>query len=350
MYNSAIVNAPTILFLGAGATHSLGKKTMTEFIDYLVKERGFEGEPLTQIIAKKKDLEFLFEQLEDICQMSYVVPTPILPSIIGLPAETAAHREFREGFENLVIQAQNFLERLREEVYKAYRMIGPPNRIVSVFKPLIEAAFNKIDPVRNPLVVFTTNYDPAIEEFCEALPNDYHLEDGFHHDADSKSYIWQRSQFDSYAVNQGKKNIVLFKLHGSANWTKSRKGIVKSVATIFVKDDSVHQNVLIYPATRKVAIEDPYFTAYDYFRRTVLGCHCCVVIGYSFHDYDMLTGLKSASAANPKLRTLVIDPMADKIAKELERNGIKAEPVQTIFGDERFLAAYVSPIATCGGA
>jgi hypothetical protein len=48
---------------------------------------------------------------------------------------------------------------------------------------------------------------------------------------------------------------VLFKLHGSADWLKIQGRIVKS-QPIYDPTDPAYQNVMIYPATRKVAIED----------------------------------------------------------------------------------------------
>ncbi len=201
---------------------------------------------------------------------------------------------------------------------------------------LFQPIFDNISTLFNsqPLVIFTTNYDPAIERFRERLTTKYALQDGFFHDEDLAAYVWKRSQFDDFQPSKAKRDIVLFKLHGSTNWTKANKHIIKSPATIFVEDYAGHENVLIYPAKRKVAIEDPFFTGYDYFQRCMEHCSLCVVIGYSFRDYDALTKLMSAAKLNDKLKLLVFDPRADEICSTLTRHGISAKPLSRSLGPD----------------
>src|SRR2546425_8548030 len=85
------------------------------------------------------------------------------------------------------------------------------------------------------------------------------------------------------------------------------------------------------------------FTAYDYFQRAMDGCGCCIVIGYSFRDYDALTKLMSASILNQRLTVLVIDPNSDAVAERLDKYHLKnraSVPCGTC--DERYLS--LSPL------
>ena len=88
---------------------------------------------------------------------------------------------------------------------------------------------------------------------------------------------------------------------------------------------------LIYPATRKVAIEDPYFTAYDYLEKCLTCAELYVVVGYSFRDYDCVMRFKAAKLANPNLSVLLVDPWAGKISKEIGEAGVEAEPLPLLF-------------------
>jgi len=98
---------------------------------------------------------------------------------------------------------------------------------------------------------------------------------------------------------------------------------------------------MIYPATRKVAIEEPFFTAYDYLEQCLDKAQSCLVIGYSFRDYDTLMRFKSAKLSNERLRILVLDPAAVEICKTLEReHRVLAYPIPHAFGrdEEEYLA------------
>jgi hypothetical protein len=64
---------------------------------------------------------------------------------------------------------------------------------------------------------------------------------------------------------------------------------------------------------RKIALEEPYYTGYDYFRHSCQNAKCLLVIGYSFRDYDALSILRSACSANPNLKIIVVSPHANDV-------------------------------------
>jgi SIR2-like domain len=337
MYNEAITGAPVTFFFGAGATRPLGKLLMGEFIEHLEANRGFRGRPLfREIVGKERDLEFLFEELDEWIGKGYYAPLSLFPRIesseLGIAGTDRTHEQFLDGFREVLRQAAEIRSELKREVFNTYREINNPQAVVDLFQPLFEAvsAFDGARP--HPLVIFTTNYDPSIETFYERSSARYSLHDGFFHDESAMTYVWHRAEFDQFVPSAGKKHIVLFKLHGSTNWTKTKTRITKSPTSIYVEDDSAHENVLIYPAKRKVAIAEPFFTGYDYFQRCAERGQLCIVIGYSFRDYDALTKLMSASAQNSKLTVLLIDPNARRLCKHLQSLHIKAEAVPTNFG------------------
>jgi hypothetical protein len=157
------------------------------------------------------------------------------------------------------------------------------------------------------------------------------LIDGFVQDKRTLDYVWSRDAFDGFD-GATQNSLILFKLHGSTNWVRDQSRIVKSPASVYGALDPDYENVMIYPATNKVATKEPYFTAYDYLERCLDAANFCLVIGYSFRDYDTLMRFKSASLSNKRLRIGVLDPNAEAICNRLKSDGISAHPIPYAFG------------------
>jgi hypothetical protein len=238
-------------------------------------------------------------------------PSPNSSPEVGYP-------ELRwKGFGELVTAAKTLLSDLRQEVYNHYRRIPDPNKTQILAKP-IELLRSDLRPV----VVFTTNYDPAVEEFCCSY--NIKIVDGFA-DSTRREYRWDRYNFDGF-TSATENSLALFKLHGSADWFKAQNQIVRSQPT-FNAAERGYENLMIYPARRKVAIDEPYFTAYDYLEKCLTSARMCLVIGYSFRDYDTLMRFKAASLSNPDLRITVFDPNATEICGLLQQHGIKTHQI-----------------------
>jgi hypothetical protein len=208
-------------------------------------------------------------------------------------------------------------------VYLQYRSIPDPDRTSILAQPI---HLQRNDSL--PTVVFTTNYDPAVERFC--AEQRLRLIDGFAHDERTQEYVWDRATFDELSGSPPG-SLALFKLHGSANWHRDGGRIIKGLPT-YDAGDPDFQNVMIYPATRKVAIEDPFFTAYDYLEQCLDRAERCLVIGYSFRDYDTLMRFKSAKLSNKSLDIEVLDPAANDLCEHLRSHGISAHPFPHEFG------------------
>lgn len=337
MYNKDIISTPIVLFLGAGASRPFGKMMMGEFIDHLHNQDGFKNEPLFNDIVNVpggRDLEHLFQELDEWSRKAYhPVSDQIYTSAQSGSPLLSTYRP------PLVQVATRMIENLRKEVFNAYRDIQRSQReeLVRCFGGLFGTLFRplKENPSLDgyPLVVFTTNYDPAIEIFCQAEAGEYRLSDGFVAQPNAGSAVWHRESIDRLQLKAGsRKEVVLFKLHGSTSWFKRETEFIKSEARIYAEGDPSFENLLIYPAKRKVALGDPYFTAYDYFQRTLENCRLCVAIGYSFRDYDALSRLHSAASYNAKLKVLVVDPDASSLCQRLREMGVTTTPVPKLFG------------------
>ena len=333
----AIIGARGLLFLGAGASRSLGKLLMGEFIEDCKKAGPpWPGTDLFDAItAEKKDLEFLLEQLEALGSMKYLnrvsvdsVRSPT--AFLGLGTSPPSRAALEPPPLALLDAARSLLGWTKRRVFEHYGRLVLPLRVQRCLANLLKVA--SAGEART--VVFTTNYDPAVEEVCrlEKRP----LVDGFLNDTWGREYYWDRSAFDGLESPQAG-TVVLFKLHGSTTWVGQGGRIVK-VRPTFADENALVENILIYPATRKVAIVEPFFSAYDYFEKCLSSATFCVFVGYSFRDYDTVMRLRAAQTWNPGLKVVILDPLAPTLAEWLEdSSGVRATPLPFSFCDQENL-------------
>jgi len=184
------------------------------------------------------------------------------------------------------------------------------------------------------------------KRFYEGDTKKFPLTDGFQHHLASRSYYWDSSVYDQFTVEKAKHNLILFKLHGSANWIRRKLDdkILYSISIHDSADRRRYENVIIYPARRKVTIMDPYFTGYDYFQRCCERAKICLVIGYSFRDYDLLTRLMSAFRFNNSLCVGILDPRADELISHFPLEGGKFVALPYSFGDSDQESDYLMAI------
>lgn len=329
-----ILNAPCVVFLGAGASRLLGLKLMREFVAGLKNSDPPDKELFDAVCEQNEDLEYLFEEFAELETKDYLTfdARNISLEMHG-PSELPLHR-LRES-------AQMLSSWLREKVFLHYRRIDEDKKKLAVLGRILEPLLQ----VSRPVVVFTTNYDPAVEVVCRVQLK-CSLVDGFRHDPQRQEYFWDRESFDGASFPSGTSSVVLFKLHGSTDWVKRGGRIVKSVP-MFGGEDVLHQNVLIFPATRKIAIEDPYFTSYDYLGRCLESAKFCLVVGYSFRDYDTLARFKAARIENPKLTISILDPNANGVTALLAKYGIQSTPHPYAVGvqESEYISALVTDIS-----
>jgi hypothetical protein len=350
MINEAISKSPVALLLGAGASKPFSKPLMAEFVRGLNDDVRYRSDKLFQaIVARQADLEFLFEELEEWKRKSYYAqPSNPLGRIGGVLGVEPTEGSDKLYVGRLVESAESLSRDIRRVVFSTYRDVGPASRIVELFRPLLAAVSEHLDFDGRALPTFTTNYDPAVEDFCKETVGEYPLFDGFVPQPYSATFMWRREAIDNFDPHlRPAPCIVLFKLHGSTNWFKRGKSFVKSDVAAYLDDDPNYQNLLIYPAQRKVAIEDPYSTGYEYFQRTLENAKLLIVVGYSFRDYDALSRLRLAASYNPGLRILVVDPNAASLCRMLKGRGVVASPIPENFGNPS--ASYLSRITEAVG-
>lgn len=145
---------------------------------------------------------------------------------------------------------------------------------------------------RNPVEVFTTNYDLLLEQALEELAVPYF--DGF--------VGARRPFFDAYAIDHDKlpnRWTRLWKLHGSMNWRcTTENGVFKMWRVQGEKDGNVaiHPSHLKYEESRKM----PYLALIDRLRRFLsTPSSILIMLGYSFGDQHINDAIFQALQGTP---------------------------------------------------
>lgn len=329
MISRKIVGAPIVLFLGAGASAPLGKWLMADFLLNLQTQLTGSLRELLHAIARYKswDLEAIMDELTDLCDKPYLSDTNQVNYITDFldPNRTEARKvagsipsEFSKHYQVMVDQCRSLRFEIEKLIFEHYRKIDP-EKVRELYDPLLELIINLIrrsgllaDQSLSSIVVpiFTTNYDLAIERLTE-VRDDIILVNGFHR------AIWKRSEFDEFNPKGHGIYLLLFKLHGSVNWYRDIDGKVKEGGVaLYQHSDPEIRNVVIYPAQNKIALEEPFVTAYEYLQRCLDEALHVVFVGYSFRDYDTITKIRASLNYNPNLRLWFLDPSANTLVEK----------------------------------
>ncbi len=309
------LRSSAVLLLGAGVSAPLGKKMMGDFVTHLSMVQGINTSQLFQAIAaKKRDLEFLLQELSDLESKAYIDDLKIAPEG-GYPTRL---------FQSTALEASSLRNLIEREVFLHYRQFDRTavKKIKNHLLPLFDAVSSRLG-VGEPLVVFTTNYDPAVEDFAKQVST-YEVFDGFTYDSRLGESVWSPMAFEKWKPSDKNRDILLIKLHGSTNWIEHDGRISKMPGPgLMANDDGVSSNVLIYPAQDKVAASDPFFTAYYLFQHFLKSAECLLSVGYSFRDVDASTRLRTAMMDNEHLQVGLVDPNAEDIRETLAEQSIR---------------------------
>jgi hypothetical protein len=323
MKSNSYLRSSAILFLGAGVSAPLGKKMMGDFVTHISLVKDIGKSNLFQAIASRKhDLEFLLQELGELESKAYIDDASRLRGTLSLPQ-----------FQGIASEASTLIKNIKREVFLHYRSFDnkASEKIRYHLLPLFDAASKALSP-GEPLVVFSTNYDPAVEEFVQRASGRFRLFDGFEFDPIRREDIWSPTAFLNWKPsNTNHREILLIKLHGSTNWIEHSGRISRSPGPGQVATDDAISNVLVYPAQDKVAAIDPFFTAYYLFEHFLKSAKRLIAVGYSFRDLDATTRLRTAMIDNRDLQVGLVAPNAEEIREMLERQFIRAVAIPGIY-------------------
>lgn len=261
-----------VLLLGAGASTYCEIPTGVPLVNKIVKDYNISNEFYEGLRKhfKKQKLDPDFEDFLIFLDLMNQLQIDVLLSMVGefWPKDVTS-------FPNIQNQSRN----LREELLKGVREVClgfDINKALKQYRSLFEIE-EKIT-----LQIFTTNYDPVIEEVLNKMRKEYST--NF-----KESRLGRKTVFhwDSTCEVLKKTNIQVAKLHGSVYWYQDEvTEDVEEIShpTTHSSERHLVKHLMITPTVFKDIYQQPYYTLYDLFQETLKQSKFLAIVGHSLRD------------------------------------------------------------------
>ncbi len=314
------------LFLGAGASVPYGKPTTKEFKDLLQNETldGITNTILQSILSIPE-----FEDVEHVLQ-AIKETKDFLTNwggryFLGLQNQNPPHLQFKNtniNFEDFAQHLQTIQTFIEDKIFDHYHWDHEKDDDLSkimhcILEELMEDSERKI--------VFTTNYDRAVERYCEM--KEFQILDGYTPKPALGMAVWDPSSFECEnkdnhpeGIDINKPKIYLYKLHGSLSWKNHvQHKTVKISSEGKRPDPNYDRNYLIYPTLSPKDSQkfEPYKTIHEKFVKVLEGLDVCIVIGFSFRDKHITDEFKKFIGRNTTLLVVISPNAEENVAKDL---------------------------------
>lgn len=272
------------LFLGAGASVPFEKPTTKQLKEELKEKYRLGPHPkfLVPFLNDERfeDIEQVMQSIKDIKNFETSLGCDFVSRRGGLFHHWV---DKHTRFDDFVKDVEDVEKALEHEVFANYAWNHKSDRDLS---RVYDTIFDKLSSESDEIHVITTNYDRAIENYCE-LDNRFRCVDGFKLDSNRSRFLWNDGDFTYFDNDDDKENIYLYKLHGSLNWKEhSKHGLERTTEEQKPTDSNYKSNILVYPTmSPKDGHElEPYRTIRNNFIEYMDKADACVVIGFSFRD------------------------------------------------------------------
>ena len=258
------------LFLGAGASVHYGYPTTKELKEKLLELDNDTNQDFKHALLESSDLydiEYVLDLLIKFEQFFSI------PHIYEFFHELTIFQLGNNNINTLRKKADQMRLFIEQAIFDNYKWNDSYHDKV---KNMFGTLYNKIN--NKNLHVFTTNYDRAIEKFCEK--NEIECCNGF------VTTDWNKSAYRNNFEPKKDNYLKLYKLHGSLDWRKDSNGI-KCIDTDQKGEDN-DNNFLIYPTLSPKEDEQnyPYNEYVDKFKKFTSKNNICIIIGFSFRDFQ----------------------------------------------------------------
>lgn len=271
----------TIFFFGAGASKPAGVGTTVELVDsfreFLASRQEDQlrhalNEIVSHLNEKNLDIEQLMTVLERL--------------------STRDNDHLLKFYNNtLNLTHANDISKLQEKLKEFIQeTTSVKEDKISYLRPLL--SFTK------PLVIFSVNYDTAVEQFCNVYGLRY--TDGF-------EYEWNPKLFEDPSYD-----FHLHKIHGSIMWYRTNKNNYvklpippKGNLELIFGEQAIP--LILYPMQKWEFVE-PLLEMLLKFKRHLENADFVIVVGYSFRDSHIIRLFHEAARKNQKLTVLLIGP------------------------------------------
>lgn len=298
------------LFLGAGASTNYWMPTTRELKEELAKEhakgKGKRGGAVDDD-GNGPDVWSCLLSASNSLDIEHVL---LLADTVDGLNETEGGRELVKNSGRLGRQLEEVMRVGRVARQGVFRRYAWDHRLDEsareLLGPLVGMAMGMNGNGR--VAVFTTNYDRAVEEFCEG--GGLCVYDGFRLNDKTGRWVWS-GEFgagkDKGGTGGAPGVVRLYKLHGSLDWKyNDRHGVLR--ADYDGSSTSAHyRDVLIHPslADKEGEIRDePYKTIHESFKKELESSDACVVVGFSFRDRHIASEFRRFAEHDDK--TLIV--------------------------------------------
>jgi len=313
------------LFLGAGASVPLGKPVTVDFKEILSHKVDMQSISYWFIHHYGyNDVEEVLQAIRDTKDFWEGYGCKYLRHIYRLVIKDSSGKEI--SFEDYINELSKLEKIIHDEVFNVYRWNldydGALKKIYSKLLDFMKESSEKI-------MIFTTNYDRALEEYCGRINDDYHCDDGFRLYTRTEKFYWDgHGKYEkSPLAKEGATEVFLHKLHGSLNW-KEHKGDVIEIERTSEEgrpnDKNYSDSILIFPTltTKDRHQLKPFKSIREEFAQYMKEADVCIVIGFSFRDNhlkeiftDFITEGKKFIVISPKAKSDYNDNLLVSMAK-----------------------------------
>jgi len=304
------------LFLGAGASVPYGKPTTKELKEKLTNYSPSDliDEIFQSFITHPKflDIEYVLQSVREIVNFS-----KNKGGLYFFEHGKNGIFNYKHGhvpFDTFAKNVETVERVLENSIFEYYRWERDSNK--SLLK-IFDEVFYLLNEFSEEIHVFTTNYDKAVEQYCNLRHKKFVCIDGFERNPPHHEFAKWNGNFSPILAKQ-LTNIFLYKLHGSLNWKEHiDEGIVRTNEESKPDDHNFLKNVVIYPTlSPKIEEEtEPHRTIINRFRSRMDESEVCIVIGYSFRD--SLNVVFEKFVKNGKLLIIISPSAVDDFCKNM---------------------------------
>jgi len=297
------------LFLGAGASEPLSKPLTTTFKEKLSAKLSMDSVSywFTNHYGYS-DVEELLQAIREIRDFWDGFGGKYLRHVYKLSVEDSNQKIPFDKFVTEIIELEKIIQ---ETVFEVYRWDQKSDKLL---KKTYTPIFNFLEEYSEKIMIFTTNYDRAIEEYCERISEKHICDDGFYLYPRTQRFIWGGHSYDNKPSKM--KTVFLHKIHGSLNWKEHTDGSYYTIQRTSEESKSVDpnypDNILIFPTLSPKDRHqlEPFKSLGLEFANYMEQADVCIVIGFSFRD-NHLKGIFRDFIRNGK-KFIIVSPSAKK--------------------------------------
>ena len=269
-----------VLFIGAGASIQFDIPATKEFKNYLIQNDSTGVRIFQTLLAQDEfpDIEHVLTCLKELMD----TPKTHAGLYLGKDSNKILVNDDPPIQVNEVFgQAPGLYNFIMQKLFEKYQI--EPN-CHSVLNNFYSELFGLLNNYSKRIDVGTTNYDLAIETFCNLNASSYTCIDGFK--IEGTKFVWNARKFEETFKRASEQPISLYKIHGSLNWIRDGSAITKTERIEYKPTKNDTLNVIIAPTlSPKTGSEvEPFKSLFEKFIERLDNSDVCIVIGTSFRD------------------------------------------------------------------